>query len=910
MIKFLTIENSNEKQKLLANLNPDSQTWIVADLNTKNAIQEELLKRTNCLPEDAVLRASELWRKILQQNHPDFELASTQLISTLLSEWLRARDLKWARHPGTPQTLVQYMGALLPILPHEDLTERVREWLRENPEALMRWGHWFELSVEAWGYFYKEKILASTWVSAFLSSHSNSVWPRDIFVDVGPDLVGTEIDLLKNLARKCDLTLLAPNEKWVARYRATLWPYEILSEQNIKSEPQSAIEKTVSCHRFTTQIAEVKAATAQIRLWLDQGVAIDQIGIFATRIESYWPALESYLFTEGVPVQKNSVASVASLPSFGRWLARLKIECREFECGHLEAALYGKTRASVKMNFEKFEQLFNRIYDEKDLCRDSSVRELFHFEFAPNDKITRDEFFSWSLKFWSDDPSDFNTLGLDLVSAEILLECPKNFRLNLNSWVSYLSAIAARSELKLLDGATNGIYCTSFGGAQNLNLQNIILLGLNESNLRENLDLSINMRDVQKLAQDLGVYLDSPDKNYNEYLVHRLAEHASGEVHLYYSATDFSGQVQAPSLIWLQTAISQNFDIEKYIVPPLTRWDERQHAPLPSVGFAEIEKYVLQDLGRLASTEFKPKTDLRFSPTQIQKYLQCPFIFGAEKLFNLSDLPDVDLDVDAMTSGRILHALLDKLLSLPLHKAHTDVDIANVVDEVRVALALPLGEERLWPVKRQHFVRLAKKFLDFEREWRATFSGLRTVGRELRINGEMVLSEDLKIKVSGQIDRVDAFELSDHSENFASSKKEPEYVVIDYKSGAGQLRNHSGWLTNNELQLAFYTIAISQGLTDLKKGPVIGAFYYVLANMNREKGFRVLGHENKLFAANEKNRSQISQDDLFALLGEVKIKISEVVRHIYQGHLQPKPQDEKLCGTCHWRTLCRAPHLN
>lgn len=900
MIKILNIEHSDQRQKLIATLNIDSQTWLVADINTKNKIQSQLLERISCLPEDAVLRASELWQKILRQNHPDFELASTQLISTLLSEWLHERDLKWASHPGTAQILVRYIGELLPILPHETLIVRVREWLRENPEALMRWGHWYELSVEAWLYFCKEKILAVSWISAFLSAQESSRWSRDVFVDLGPDLAATEIDLLRNLSREHDITIIAPTDKWLKKYYGTLWPYEVLSNRSVKREPpqittRPSITKNLNCYRFTTQIAEVKAATAQVRTWLAQGVPAERIGVLAANIESYWPALESYLSVEGVGTQKDLVASVVSLPALGRWLARLRIECREIESGHLETAIYGGTKVSVHMEYEKFEQLFSRIYEDIDLNRNPSVRELFHFQFSPKDKLTRDEFFVWSLQFWSNDPR-----GLDRVMAEMLLECPKGFLLNLSSWVSYLAAIIAKAELKLREGNPCGIHCINFDVAQNLNLQNIILLGLSESNLRENFDLSINLHDVQKLALDLGVFINSPDSDYNEYLVHHLAESTEGEICLYFSATDFSGQAQAPSLIWLQAALAKNYEIEKYIAPPPTRWDERQQAPLADVGFGEIESYVMQDLGVQNFPDFIPVADLRFSPSQIEKYLKCPFIFGAEKLFKLSDLPDVDLDIDAMTGGRILHALLDKLLSDQTTLNYSDIEISNIVDQVKALLAVPVGDERLWPAKREHFVRIGRNFLSFERDWRAKFSHLQTVGRELRLRGEMVLDDNLKIKVSGQIDRIDA----------VVNEEANEYAIIDYKSSGWQLHNHGSWLANDELQLAFYAIAISEGLTELKKGPVVGAFYYTLSNMNREKGYRLQNHENKLFEPNTKNRSQLSQEELFMLLGEVKTKIAEVVRCIQKGKIQPKPHDVKICGECHWRTLCRSPHLN
>ncbi|OFZ18250.1 MAG: hypothetical protein A2Z20_03185 [Bdellovibrionales bacterium RBG_16_40_8] len=902
MLKLIENNSINEKSSVLNLLDPETDTWVVADLNSKNIIQTELLKKYSCLPEDTVLRVSELWQKIMRRTFSDLDVVSNQFISTILSEWLKRRDLPWARHPGAANILLQYVAIFLPILSNKDHELRMREWLSQNSSALLRWGNWFLLSCEAWQYFCDEKILATSWVSAYLPGQENSckLWRRNLIVDVGPDISGVEINLFEKISEKYDVTIFQPGLNWREKYPAMLWPYNILSESkiSIKEKKYCAMpsKAKIACERFTTQISEVKAATAQIRQWLDDGTPISKIGLLAPDIEPYWPALAAYFELEGIPVQKNIVVKAISLPSISRWLSRLKIESQDIDSGDLEMCLFHENE-KPPIEFTRFKQLFSRLYDQSDLQRDMHISELFSFKFSKDDSLTREQFFSWALKFWVDDIAPIERL-----SGEFLSECSAHVRLNLNSWLSYMFALVAKIEFKMKDSASDALICCNFSSAQNFIFEKIIMLDLSETALRERSELSFDTRDVHSIIYDLGIYLDSPDREYNEYLAERLACNSDNEVKLYFAATNFSGQAQSPSLFWLQQALHENLSQDNCSQPMPTRWDEIQSAVFSSHKRQKLEQAIQQDLGTVEAEKVKLSNTLRFSPSQIEKYLQCPFIFTAEKIFNLSDLPDVDLDMDAMTTGRMMHALLERLLESPLNLTKNDTEIEKLIDVVRVEQAILIADERLWPAKRQHFLRIAKNFLEFEKNWRIQYPKTHTIGREVNVKGEWQVTPELSVEVRGRIDRIDCRKNSDNDSL--------EYVILDYKSSGANLHNYGSWLKQDEVQLAFYTIAVTQGLAELSPGAVVGAFYYVLQNMNREKGFRISEHDGELFAPKTRNRSSLNAEELKALLDEVRVKIAHVIAQIYDGLLSPAPKDKKDCLTCHWRTLCRAPHLN
>ncbi|MCB0350292.1 MAG: PD-(D/E)XK nuclease family protein [Bdellovibrionales bacterium] len=900
MLKILELRERADKINHIEKLKPLEQTWLVADLNSKTLFQTILLKKHKCLTENSVLRVSELWQKILHQSFPEIEVVSAHFVSVLLSEWLAKRDLPWAQHPGTPKILTQYIAQFLPILVRRDLSEQMRDWLRENPEALMRWGNWFILAKEAWEFFCKEKILASTWVSAFLSAEEwpGQLWHQDIIVDIGADIIGVEIELFRRLAKDVDVTIYAPEKKWCDKYNSTLWAYDILSERPLNSSVQleESIFSNVIIGRYTTQIAEVKSAVAQIRSWLEQGAEPKQLAILAADIEQYWPSLQAYLQKEGVPVAKDVVMRAASVPAVAKWLARIKIESHEIESGDLESSVFCNSQLPP-IEYEKFQQLYNKIYDEDDLSRNEHVQKIFQFKFKSSDLISREDFFAWAIQFWTED-----LIGIDRISAEILKECPVHVRLELRSWVSYISALVAKIEFKISEGPSLGVICSNFDTAQNLDFKHVVMLGLSENELQSPSELSVTRSDVAKIAQDLGVYLESPDQRYNEFLAEKIGAEVQGELVLSFAVTDFSGQAQAPSLFWLKTALSNQIDIERYNVPASTRWDEIQNSDLEKSHLAKILPYMNEDVGVKERENFKSSKKLRFSASQLEKYTKCPFIFSAEKIFGLSDLPDVDLDVDAMTSGRLMHAVLEQLLAEPLNLSRSDSDLIALIDRTKDSLALMIGETRLWPAKRQHYLRLAKNFLDFEKSWRAQYPNTYTIGKELFLSGQMRIRDDLEIEVSGRIDRVDTYSAGDSAQ--------PLYVVLDYKSSGAGLHNYGSWLGNDEIQLTFYVMAISQGLTTLPPGEVIGAFYYIISKMNRERGFRRVDKLNLLFGENSRNRTQITEEKLQTLLGEVQGKIAEIVEKITLGAFQPEPKDSKDCKSCSWSTLCRAPHLN
>ncbi len=406
--------------------------------------------------------------------------------------------------------------------------------------------------------------------------------------------------------------------------------------------------------------------------------------------------------------------------------------------------------------------------------------------------------------------------------------------------------------------------------------------------------------------KSIGFYLDNPDQSDLEFELRLLAEAPSIHDIYCFGATDLSGSLCSPSKFWM----SLSGDHEHLTLPKETRWDEVQHSSLETARpwiearKEAVEKRIQQDLGKAAFTPIQVKELPRISASSIESFLECPFIFAAQRYFKLKDLPDVDLDVDHRTRGQLAHALFEKLTVEPMRFDWTTEELEQVLESVRQEKKLLFADERLWtPLKKKH-VHLGMRFLDFEKRWREEFKKTQTLAREKRFEfyldpqTEEIHKEAKEncFRISGQIDRID----SDGAQ---------QLVVVDYKSSAGNISAHASWFQKRELQLLFYMWVIEKGLVEDIGGEVIGLFYYVFRNFDR-KGFKIEDLAGSLYPPSKRKDKNASFEAKERYLTEFSHILMGTLDRIKNGESQAQPADYKTCSSCEWRRQCRAPHLN
>jgi len=913
MLKVFQISSPSQTEEIFASFNPQTQSWVVSDLRTKLEMQKLLIARQGYFLDSAVLRASDLWKQLLKRLSPDLRIVSKDFARSLLRSFVDQNSEAFQINSTSEKSLFNYMTQLAPLALAADSDELISKWFTDQPEISLRWQSWYLLARIALRWMiYEKKVIIADWIPSYLQEIDGleTAWDHDLIIDLGSEVSTVEAEVFQRLSHKQEVLVIEPRPQWHEEFKYLLQPYEYLRPQAGKVEALKSVTATpapLECLRLSGMLAEVKNTCRQIREWLSAGVAPSQVAVVAPDIEMYWPVLSSYLEQEGIPFQKDLSIKLQSLPSLQQWIATLRAQTSRVTSADLEVSFYARPEAQM-LRYEEFVALFKSIYGEEDLAREEKVFKLYHGVDDLSKTLSRDQFLAQALKSWQ--RRETQTDMLIVVLREVFQNAAAKIELSYKEWMTYLENILANKEMKAVTGSAEGIVVTQLMSAQSYKMSHKIFLGLCDENLKNRERSHILGADLNRLALDLGFYLEHPDHSFKEFQLRWLAE-APGEKNLYsFGLSDFSGGLLSPSNFWMSLKPS-----EAIALPGNTRWDSLQRVEDAKIldlrGRTANEKEMFQMRLQIdQGTKPVPSLDLKQAPSlsasQIERYLQCPFVFASQKIFKLQDHPDLDLDEDARSKGTLAHALFEKLTFPEFRMDLDDSQIEQILEELKAEDKVTLADPRLWTSMKRRYLQLAKRFLQFEKEWRREFPDTVTLAAEKAFefyfnpqNGEVHReAKDGTLKFSGKIDRIDRHRSTDH------------HVVIDYKSSHAAYKNHSAWLENQELQLLFYMWALEKEMLEEVSGEVVGAFYYSFKDFHREKGFQLEEHAGPLFRPAGRKGVKASGEDKKELLTKFEQIILEVVVKIQKGEIEPRPFDIKTCQSCEWSVLCRAPHLN
>ncbi|MEN0058291.1 MAG: PD-(D/E)XK nuclease family protein [Bdellovibrio sp.] len=907
MLKILAYENRSLMKEIFAQYNPRQETWLVSDLRTKFELQQRLLAHDGQYVDESVLRASDLWKILLKRLEPRLRLVSDSFARSLLRTLMDEHSEVLGVNSSAVDTLFAYIDQMAAILFHPEGTQRLEEWFTSHPESRDRWREWYlRARFCSLKLLQEHQVITADWITAYLQNFNEleQVWQTSLKVDLGGEISRVEAELLRVLARSAEVTVLRPHPSWRSEFQYLLRPYEDLQSQSVDVQELRSQQKAIKTQevlRFSGMLAEIKHAVGQVREWLEKGIDPDAIAIIAPDIEMYWPVLQPYLEEEGIPVQKDQSHKIQSLPAVTRWMALLRSKSGRLSSSDLEIALY-ETEDSRQLRHEEFKALFKSLYGHEDLARHQIVQRIFQNQMEWTGFVTRDEFVAQALYCWSFG----NTDVVQLVLRELLQNATATTKMNWLEWLSYLETIVAMKEQVLEKGVSDGVVITKIMTAHSERVKYRLFLGLTDESLRSSNRTLLSGQDYFDLAKDIGFYLDNPEQNDLEFELRMLAEMETVQDVYSFGATDLSGSLCSPSNFWM----SLKGEHEALTLPKATRWDELQHASEISERSwtqgrrSEMEEQMEQDLGR---KEFSPVHLTEWpglSASALENFLECPFIFAAQRYFKLKDFPEVDLDVDHRTRGKLAHALFEVLTVEPMRFDWTSGELEALLERIRIEKKLIFADERLWtPLLKKH-IQLGLRFLDFEKKWRQEFQKARTVAREQRFQfyldpeTEEILQEERPhcFRISGQIDRIDG-------------NGEGDFIIVDYKSSSAGISAHGSWLKKRELQLLFYMWVLEKGLIAEVQGEVIGLFYYVFRTFER-KGFRLEDRAGELYSLPARRDKNATLETKERYLIEFSQILMTTLERIKNGECQARPADFKTCVTCEWRRQCRAPHLN
>lgn len=870
----IPVHSFSEKKNSLAKFGPQSETWIVSDLQSKWEIQGKLLEHCEVLDEDAVLRASEFWAKLLFRLHPDWTLISRELFDQWIWNFLKKNPLPWLKVDESASLIHQHLEFFAPILIESQSVNLLEEWFEKNPDSVIKWRHLFEICHLLWREMNQSKILSPSLTPALLlqkmkeEDQKSLLWERKIHLDLGLNPKPVERSLAEYLSLHHDLV-------WI---------------ENI--QPSEALTLNGELKRLPTQLGEVKEVVSQVRGLLNQGVEPRDVLILAPDIEIFWPSLNYFFKVEGVPCNKPFVQRLVDDPSIQKWLSCLRVEMNQFSSHDLESYFFQKSD-SLKMKFDEFRYFFEKMRKPEQAERWS----LWKTPAKRHDEtLSLVSFFEWAIGCW---PRSFKAEPLDRVWKVLSKDFDPKVVLSLSDWIFYLESKLSKSEVVVEEAHLDGVQLLSLSSAEWSEANYAFFIGINESDLAPKSFIAVSKFECEKLNQDLGFDLHIQDESIEELYLKWISNKEINKQYFYTSGVTLSGEEVSPSKYWLKSAYEKDIEnVKKVFSPNRTRFDEILLSTTASVSEEETVRF----------------DSLALSATSIKSYKECPFIFFAQKGLKLVDQPVLDFDLDPLNKGRLLHAVFEELiLDLKRYSQSTE-DVLKVIEGRKSLLKIEVGESRIWPAMRTEALKLSLNFIRMELELREEKENLKTLASEVgfefffdpktdSLSKEATGAES--VKVTGRIDRIDGLK-----------NDSGDVALVDYKLSSSRLKGWGSWLEDGDLQMSLYSLAVEnkfltgEALDHVEKPESVAAYYMVPRDKERTKGYFLKEKGSELFIEpSKRSRSWLSQEKKSELYKGAVGVMKEVVQDIRDSKLSPSPRNFDLCETCRWRNLCRAEHL-
>jgi len=308
-------------------------------------------------------------------------------------------------------------------------------------------------------------------------------------------------------------------------------------------------------------------------------------------------------------------------------------------------------------------------------------------------------------------------------------------------------------------------------------------------------------------------------------------------------------------------------------------------ARLRGTPFGEFDG-LLHDAAAILDLDRQFGPEFRYSPSQLETYLACPFLFFCKYVLNLKPIEKRDeLDEDATAHGSQMHDVLEsfetKLLNQPAvgdlaQIAAIEIDRVMQQD-LAAATDLDLG---LLEIERGRTFRSLLQYVSqrqsYQRDGELSFSP-HALEVDFGADGSLhpvleIRQNDRTIRLRGRIDRIDV----------ASTPEGLKFRVIDYKSGS--VPSSTEVKHAEMLQLPLYAMAAGRLLFDGAAAGLFDLGYWSL----RDEGYKPIAFENW----------ESDQETLIAFVLDL---VDEVRKGIFVVHSR-KPGCENYCD---YRGVCR-----
>lgn len=902
VLQVQTISHSQDKQQLFESHFDESTLWVVSTAEAKRRLQLRGLEEAEIISTQNILRATEYWSSLFVTNCPEKQHISDSLMYVLIENWYTS-----AKVPVEYQDIQRFKtfcDQVFPILisPEKKL---FYDWIGEDPVRSQRLKGWTEVAEQFLNELNRQNFVGSSWLLSTLLSEGElqggSLYfgPYEKFVfDLSNEIQPEEVQLIQRLSEDFDVLVIAPSADYLVNYRSGRC-YQKLDPAYIETASRSQADNKYFL-RSGSVLSEVKALTSCVREKLEAGVSPQAIAVACADPESYWDILKTHFDREGIPVDKAVVAKVTALPYFQEWLSRIKVLTKMYTSGDLEAFLNAQEYFSKdKDAYLDFKKNFSRLYDIDSanvLLGEAKV-------YRPDKVLSFHDFISFLYVTWT--YPDYRIYN-KMVDA-LIRDFRGHIKLSLTEWTAYLSLVLSSLESAVEASDREGVLFSGPHQLDHLMYSHIFVLGCHRGAMLSTNNTPFVPEDVSRLENDLGYYLTPSEDKKVEYDILWAVSAPDLEVVLSYPETDFNGDPCVVSQMWLEWCKTA----QQCTPARSTRWDQMMKSAEQTT---ELSPKMARenDIAQWAPLQLPYRG--RFSVSAFQTYKVCPFIFFATRVVRQEELKELDLEIDPLFQGSFLHKILEMILlefpDLNISEEQLSKLYQDILESKEVSEDIRPDVLSYWKREKHRHLLMIRRFLDEEKEWRARMPNTRVSTVETNMKGFIgVENEELQLSATqktgfypfaAKIDRID----KDDSGHLA---------VYDYKtSKPSDFKSFEKWPESFQIQMPLYALGLECGLSEqYPQASVVMASYIFLRDGARGSGYVLQGIQHGYDGAVSSARSKqnVSLETKEAVFSQLKVQLKDMIRDIENGVFAPVPLDKLDCPTCHWRKMCRAPHL-
>lgn len=912
MLQRYSYQRPSDKSARIEKSDFLTETWIVPDLKTKTLIEEKFLANKGFVPHNAVLRVSDFWKTILREVNPSLEVISPVMMEEVIEVILKERsESSLLLKPGS---VLQLLTQLSGVLFSEQAGDLLLDWFTAQPSSLQRWGQWVPTLKEILSVLLIEKkLILSDWIPNYLLTQRlpESLSRKKLILDLGSALRSSEAEVFLELSKLQEIESLEPHVEIFSQYSNGIrgckrWDDLEIPVCALESQGKSCLPE-LQFLRMSTMLSESKDVTARIRQLIEAGVRSSDIIVLAPDIGMYWDVLSPIWREEGIVCQRPEKSVALSFAPVQRWFAQMRLHLHDATFSDLQSTLF-LNEGALEISFQEFSRRLSTMSEDEDLTRYATAKnriEGFSKRRPSGGLLSWNEFLEWSFPLVENLNSSQIFLNLFSKMSGQFLDL---VRVPAESWLKIVEDFCRHQEIVVQEGEPNGIQLSDLASSDQLEGTHVFVLGLTQRGVSSQSRSLVDLSDAEKLISDLGIFLEPQSAYSLEVDLKLLCASDFKKIIFYSPMTSFLGESEAPARFWILENPQKDHD--SCLSPQETRWDllQKQSASvildyrLQSEG-SEWNHLRLQrveeDQAGTSNVQFKQLTTPRLSATSIETYLKCPFIFASQKLFNVDNLPDFDIDPDPMIRGSLLHLGAERIMQEKDLSSWSEEKIFGCLKEIIQTEKIHFGEKQFLSALILRTVRQLSQLVNFENEKRIQIPELRFSSAEVDVQGWIqpetgsfsVSETDGSIPFRGKIDRMD--ELDDG-----------RIVLFDYKSSGSKLFAFNSWLEKRIFQLGVYGLAVESGLTSFGPREVVGAYYLNLSDLNINRGWFQKETAPELGFL---KGTGISGEEKGLFQNALQKTIQAVAVNVQRGIWSPKPADSKDCLSCNWSTFCRVP---